>query len=171
MIEAIVYVSKCGHTEKYAKELSEQLNLPRYTLAQAKKNLPKQCRILFMSWIMEDKLVGYEKALRYSIDRVVAVGILPATEERVYRVKEYNFLHTPLYYLPGGIQKKKLSFLKKLKLKWIENELSFKLLDHGLKKEETFALEAILHDLDYVDFSKLDPIIKYYLDDKKDYIS
>ena len=36
MIKAIVYKSKTGHTEKYAKMIGEKLNIPYYTLKEAK---------------------------------------------------------------------------------------------------------------------------------------
>ena len=162
MVEAIVYTSKCGHTYIYAKALSEELNLPFYTRKEAKKYLPKGASIIYMSWVKENIIMKYNSMLKYKIDSVCAVGILPATEERLGMVRVANQLYAKLFYLPGGIRKKRLSLFQRITLKSIENDLSFKLLDSGLKKEEALALDAVLHNLNYIDLSTLEPIIKLY---------
>ncbi|MDE6656186.1 MAG: hypothetical protein K2J85_04260, partial [Anaeroplasmataceae bacterium] len=56
----------------------------------------------------------------------------------------------------------RLSIVQRIILKSIENDLSFKLLDSGLKKEDALALDAILHNLSYVDLNTLEPIIKLF---------
>ncbi len=170
MIEAIVYTSKSGHTLTYAKALATELNLPYYTLKQAKRKLSKGSHILYMSWVKEDKIMGYDSSLRFHLDSVIVTGIMSYTEEDLYRIKEYNQLYTRLFYLPGGIKKKRLNLFQRLSLKSIESHLSFKLLDHGLKKEEALALDAILHDISYIDLNQLQPIIEMYKEEKE-YIS
>lgn len=170
MIDAIVYTSKCGHTYAYAKELSQQLNIPMFTLKEAKKHLKKENHIIYMSWIREEKLMKYNKALQYTLECVVAVGIMPSTEKNISAIISENQLFVKLYYLPGGISKKRLGLLDRIKLKSIESNLSFKLLDNGLSKEDARALDAILHNLDYFDKEALEPILKKYLI-KEDYIS
>lgn len=162
MADAIVYTSKCGHTYIYAKALAEELNLPFYTRKEAKKNLPKGSAIIYMSWVKENKIVMYDSMLRYHMECVCAVGILPATEERLGIVRSVNQLYAKLFYLPGGIKKKRLSLFQRFSLKSIEESLSFKLLDSGLKKEDALALDAILHNLSYVDLSAIEPIVKLF---------
>lgn len=169
-MEAIVYTSKCGHSLVYAKALSQELNVPYYTIKEAKKILPKGSHILYMSWVRENKIVKYNKVLRYHIECVVAVGIMPASLERIGMVKEYNQIYAKLYYLPGGIRKKRLGLRNRIILHSIESEMSFKLLDSGLKKEEAYALDAVLHNLDYTNLNTLKPIIKRY-SSKKDNFS
>lgn len=44
MLDAILYHSVCGHTKKYALALSERLNVPAYSLKEAKKNCQKAVR-------------------------------------------------------------------------------------------------------------------------------
>ncbi len=162
MVEAIVYYSKCGHSLVYAKELSNKLNLPLYTIKKAKKVLPKKSSIIFISWLKEDKIMKYDSVLRFKIDSVCAVGIMANDEEKYINVKQKNQLYSKLFCLSGGINKKQLGFKNKISLKSIENELSFKLLDSGLKKSEARALDAILHNLDYVDLNELNQIINLY---------
>ena len=45
VIKAIVYKSKTGHTEKYAKMIGEKLNIPCYALKEAKTKLMKNDEI------------------------------------------------------------------------------------------------------------------------------
>ena len=170
MVDAIVYTSKCGHTYVYAKALAEELNIPFYTIREAKKKLPKGTNIVFMSWVKENKIMKYDSVLRYHLECVCAVGILPATEERLGIVRDVNQLYARLFYLPGGIKKKRLNLFQRIALKSIESDLSFKLLDNGLKREEALALDAILHDLNYTDLKTITPIIDLYKK-KDDYIS
>ncbi|MDE5546279.1 MAG: hypothetical protein K2I88_02320 [Anaeroplasmataceae bacterium] len=170
MVDAIVYTSRSGHTYVYAKALAEELNLPFYTRKEAKKYLPTGASIIYMSWVKENIIVKYNSMLKYHIDSVCAVGILPATEERLGIVRYTNQLYAKLFYLPGGIQKKRLSLFQRITLKSIENDLSFKLLDSGLKKEDALALDAILHNLNYTDLKTLEPIINLY-NKKDEYIS
>lgn len=42
MLDAILYHSVCGHTKKYALALSERLNVPAYSLKEAKKKTVKR---------------------------------------------------------------------------------------------------------------------------------
>ncbi|MDE6407693.1 MAG: hypothetical protein K2K48_04290 [Anaeroplasmataceae bacterium] len=170
MVDAIVYTSKCGHTYVYAKALAEELNIPFYTLKEAKKKLPKETSIIYMGWVKENKIMKYNAVLRFHIDCVCAVGILPATEEHLGIVRHVNQLYAKLFYLPGGIRKKRLSLFQRITLKSIESDLSFKLLDSGLKKEDALALDAILHNLNYTDLKTLEPIIELYKN-KDEYIS
>lgn len=171
MIEAIVYSSRSGHTLVYVKELAKQLNLPFYPLKKAKKYLKRNTSILYMSWIKEDKVVGYDKACYFHIDSVAVTGIMSGTDEILFRVKEYNQIYSDLYYLSGGICKRRLSWIQRLQLKIIESNLSFKLLDNGLTKLEAKALDAMLHNLDYSDLRDLEPLLKKYQEDKKEIFS
>lgn len=170
-MDAIVYHSKCGHTYRYAKALAMELNIPLYSLREAKKKLPKESPIIFMSWVRENRIVKYSKALRYHLVCVIVVGILPPTEERIGAMIYENQLYARLFYLPGGIRKSRLGLRNRILLKMIESDLSFKLLDNGLKKEEALALEAILHNLDYTNLEELDPIISLYQTQKDEYVS
>lgn len=68
----------------------------------------------------------------------------------------------PIFYLRGGIRRKKLSFFKRLSLRSIANDLSFKLLEKRIQPEEVDVLDAILHDLDYSDISDLNEFLNWY---------
>lgn len=167
MIDAIVYNSKCGHTYKYAKALSESLSLPLLNIKEAKRKLSKGNNIIYMSWVLENKIVSYDKVTRFHIDSVIAVGIMPESEDIVVTLKNENLLYSKLYYLQGGINKKKLGLRKRFKLKLIQDNMSFELLDSGLTQAKAIALDAIIHQLDFTDVNKLDRIIKNFVVEEK----
>ncbi len=162
MLDAILYHSVCGHTKKYALALSERLNVPAYSLKEAKKKLSKGSSVLFMSWICEDQLVRFERLIRYQVVAAIGVGIMPKTLEYTEKIKNESFLYCPFFYLRGGIRRKKLSFFKRLSLRSIANDLSFKLLEKRIQPEEVGVLDAILHDLDYSDISDLNEFLNWY---------
>ena len=162
MVDAVVYCSKCGHAWNYAKTLAEKLNVPVLKISHAKRKLKKGANIVFIGWVREDKIVGYDKMSRFHIDAVCAVGIMRKSDEVLARLIEKNVLYAKLFYLRGGIQKSKLSIRQKIALKSIENNLSFKLLDSGLSKEEASALDAIMHNLNYASPEELNEVLAYY---------
>lgn len=51
-MEAIVYVSNAGNTQRYARLLADQINLPVYSLEESKRNLKKGTEIIYLGWIM-----------------------------------------------------------------------------------------------------------------------
>lgn len=162
MIDCIIYASESGHTKKYALELSTRLSIPAYTLKEAKKKIEKGSTILYMSWILEHKLVGFDKLSRYQVSAAVGVGISPNSVEHIARIKEESFLYCPLFYLRGGINKKKLRWRKRWSLKMISSELSYKVLEQKASNTELEILDAILHNLDYSNMKDLDDIVRWY---------
>ena len=68
MISAIVYTTNTGTTKTYAEMLGEQIHLPVYALAEAKKKLEKGTTILYLGWIMAGSVKGYKEADKYFQD-------------------------------------------------------------------------------------------------------
>ncbi len=161
MPDVIVVKSMSGHTLSYAKKLAELLNLPLMTIRTAKRKLSKDTSILFMSWICEDKLVGYDQMMSFHIELVVAVGIMPYSEEMKRRIEEENQIYSGLFYLRGGINRKKLSLRKRLVLRSIRKDLKFKQMDHGLTIEQEEVLNSIENNLDHTNVNSLGPIVQY----------
>ena len=61
MIKAIVYHTNTGHTYTYAQILSKKLNIPFYSLKEAKEKLKKEDTIIFLSWICAGKISKLKK--------------------------------------------------------------------------------------------------------------
>ena len=52
MIQAIVYTSNTGSTERYAKLLGHETDLPVCSLDEAKKALKSGTEIIYLGWII-----------------------------------------------------------------------------------------------------------------------
>ena len=61
MIKAIVYKSNTGHTMEYAKMLSKKLNIPYFTINEAKNNLKNKEEIVYLGWVCATKISGLGK--------------------------------------------------------------------------------------------------------------
>lgn len=159
LIDCIVYYSEMGHTKKYAEEIAEQLNLPVLPFNKAKKQLQKDTSVLFFTGIHSNVLLKLNRLYHYHLVGVVGVGISYGTEEQLHKISDENVLYCPFYYLRGGICRKGLSLWNRLRLKWIEQELSYKVLEHRATEEELSILDAILHQTDFYDETARDLLV------------
>ena len=91
-MDAIVYTSNTGFTEKYAKLLGGKLFLPVYSLEEAKGKLAAGAEIIYLGWLMAGTVKGYKPAVRrYRIRAVGAVG-MAATGTNTDQVRKSNHL-------------------------------------------------------------------------------
>ena len=104
MIQAIVYTSNTGSTERYAKLLGHETDLPAYSLEEAKKILKSGAQIIYLGWIMAGGIQGYREAeKRYQISMVCAVGMEPAgKQQRDVREKNNIPAEVELFTLQGA---------------------------------------------------------------------
>ena len=109
MSRVIIYKSKTGHTERYAKMLSEELNIPCYSYKDAK--VDKNDEVIFLSYIYASKIMGLSKILKkYKVKVVIAVGALAYSKDYLNTLKDANNIKLPFFYLRGGIDYSKLNF-------------------------------------------------------------
>ena len=109
MSRAIIYKSKTGHTERYAKMLSKELNIPCYSYKDAK--VSENDEVIFLSYIYASKIMGLSKILKkYNVKVVIAVGALAYSIDYLNTLKDANNIKLPFFYLRGGIDYSKLNF-------------------------------------------------------------
>ena len=109
MCRVIIYKSKTGHTERYARMLSEELNIPCYSYKDAKIN--DNDEVIFLSYIYASKIMGLSKTLKkYNIKVLIAVGALAYSKDYLNTLKDANNVKLPFFYLRGGIDYSKLNF-------------------------------------------------------------
>ena len=109
MSRVIIYKSKTGHTERYAKMLSEELDIPCYSYKEAK--VSDNDEVIFLSYIYASKIMGLSKALnKYNIKAIIAVGALAYSKDYLNTLKDANNIKLPFFYLRGGIDYSKLNF-------------------------------------------------------------
>ena len=51
-MNAIIYTTNTGSTERYAKLLAQKTGLPVYSLAEAKKRVFAGAEVIYLGWIM-----------------------------------------------------------------------------------------------------------------------
>lgn len=75
-MEAIVYTSNTGFTERYARMLSAHTDIPVFNVSRAKLELPKGSRVIYLGWLFAGKVKGYKKiSRRYKVAAVLGVGL------------------------------------------------------------------------------------------------
>ena len=161
----IVYVSKHGFTEKYAKMVSEKLGVNAYTLKEAKKALSKNEPIIFMAGINNNRLNDLKKVQKkYDIKSVLAVGMSfyrPTLPEliRIINGFEEDF---PLFYAQGGLDPNKINKIEKFLLQ-------MSLAQYSQISEPTeidkLTVDMLGNPADYTSEDKLYEFYAYVLDD------
>lgn len=63
-MDAIIYTTNTGSTERYARLLSHETGLPAYSTAEAGKYVSAGAEIIYMGWIMAGSVKGYAAAAR-----------------------------------------------------------------------------------------------------------
>lgn len=163
-IEAIVYSSMTGYTAQYAQMLSKKTGISCYTLAEAEGKLPKDTKILFMSWLMAGALVDYKKAsVRWRIIAACSVG-LNATDEQAAATKKSTKMpeNIPLFPLQGGYNPGKLKGMYKFMMKLVTKVLIKKISAvKDRSEEEESMLYTLKHGGSFVHENNLADVLKY----------
>ena len=109
-MNAIIYTTNTGSTERYAKLLARKTGLPAYSLAEAKKRFFAGAEVIYLGWIMAGSVKGYaEAAKRYRVRAVCGVGMgQTGTQTDSVRKKSAVPANIPLFTLQGNFEVKKL---------------------------------------------------------------
>ena len=160
----IVYTSNTGYTEKYAKLLGEQLELPAFSAEQA-DSLPEGTEVLYLGWLMAGVVKGYKKAAqRFSVAAVCGGGMGPAGSQDS-DVRKNNAIpqEVPVFTLQGGFDRTKLHGIYRFMM-----GVMIKVMGSSLRKkenrtpEEDAMLEMVTNGGDFVDVRQLDGVIAWY---------
>ena len=164
MIKAIVYKSNSGFTKEYALMLSKKLVLPVYDIKEANKSLCKNDEIIYMGWIMAGNVQGLNKAKKYAIKAIVAVGMTydeKQEKEIQEKVKAYN--SELVINIRGGFYLDRLHGIYKFMMKVMGKVLGKVLREKENKTEEDKqTLLMIEQGASYVDEANLDRVITWY---------
>lgn len=64
IMDAIIYTTNTGSTERYARLLSHETGLPAYSAAEAGEYISAGAGVIYMGWIMAGSVKGYAAAAR-----------------------------------------------------------------------------------------------------------
>ena len=161
-MQAIVYHSGTGTTERYARALSAESGLRVYSLEQAMKELPKDSHILFMSWV---KAGAVEKARaaskRFYLDGICAVALnTHAGTERALRGQTGVSREYPFFMLPGSYDPAKLKGLDRFLMEMMRKKLNRDIPKKVRATEQELAMQEILNNGgDLYDEDQLAPVM------------
>lgn len=164
-MDAIIYTTNTGSTERYAKLLSHETGLPAYSLAEEKRKVPSGAEIIYMGWIMANSVKGYaDAAKRYKVRAVCAVGMgQTGTQTDVVRKKNHIPASIPLFTLQGDFDVAKLHGASRLMM-----EIMVKTAGKGLADkpdrtpEEDDMLDMMLHGGERVSMDNLSSVLDWY---------
>ena len=151
MSRVIIYKSKTGHTERYARMLSKELNIPCYSYKDAK--VSENDEVIFLSYIYASKIMGLSKILKkYNVKVVIAVGALAYSKDYVETLKNANNIKLPFFYLRGGIDYSKLNFFFRKFLPVIGKDIA---------KDDKELLNLFKNGGDFVNKDNLKEVLNY----------
>ena len=106
-MDAIIYTTNTGSTERYARLLSHETGLPAYSAANAGKYVSAGAEVIYMGWIMAGSVKGYAAAARRY--KVCAVGMgQTGTQTDSVRKKAAVPAGVPVFTLQGNFNVKSL---------------------------------------------------------------
>ena len=151
MSRVIIYKSKTGHTERYARMLSKELNIPCYSYKDAK--VSENDEVIFLSYIYASKIMGLSKILKkYNVKVVIAVGALAYSKDYLNTLKDANNVKLPFFYLRGGIDYSKLNFFFRKFLPVIGKDIA---------KDDKELLNLFKNGGDFVNKDNLKEVLNY----------
>lgn len=160
MVKAIVYKSETGFTKEYAEILSKKLNIPYYTIREAKKELKRKDEIVYLGWICAGRISGIDRVRnRYNVKCYGSVGAFPKEDNYIQTLIKSNALENDkVFYLRGGLNLKKLKGYKKIIVKIVGNMLK----KDNKEKEGSKELTRIFNEgASFVNSKNLSEMINY----------
>lgn len=144
MITEIVYTSKTGTTEWYGKKLGEELNLPVFSLQEAKTKVNKGNTIIYLGCIRADNISGLDEAKSLFFPSIIIAVGMTKCGGRIEEVRKANNIDPsiPLFTLQGGYIPSRLHGIEKLILSLIvkSQRKSLEKKDNRTDEEEDMLL-------------------------------
>ena len=164
-MNAIIYTTNTGSTERYAMLLAQKTGLPVYSLAEAKKRVFAGAEVIYLGWIMAGSVKGYaEAAKRYQVRAVCGVGMgQTGTQTDNTRKKSAISADIPLFTLQGNFNVKKLHGIYRpmmeIMVKTAGKSLAAK---KGRTPEEDGMLDMMRHGGERVKQENLSAVLDWY---------
>ena len=169
-MNAIIYTTNTGSTERYAKLLAQETGLPSFSLTEARKKVHPGAEVIYLGWIMAGTVKGYAAAAkRYQVRAVCGVGMgRTGTQTESVREKSAVPAAIPLFTLQGNFNVKKLHGVYRLMM-----EIMVRAAGKGLSEkkdrtpEEDDMLDMMLHGKERVNMESLRSVLDWYRTQKQ----
>lgn len=165
IMDAIIYTTNTGSTERYARLLSHETGLPAYSAAEAGKYVRTGAEIIYMGWIMAGSVKGYAAAARrYKVCAVCAVGMgQTGTQTDSVRKKTAVPADVPVFTLQGNFDVKSLHGVYRPMMEIMVGTVGKALSEKaGRTPEEDDMLDMMLHGGERVKPSNLSAVLDWY---------
>lgn len=154
---AIIYESQGGTSERYAKWLSERLNLVCAPREDLKDDIDE--RIIYVGWRSGPMIVGLNDfSNRKNVIAAVCVGLEQFDEKAMEILKKKNGIDR-IFYVRGGMDRSKLSFGQKLLL----GAVSIKMLLFNRSPEDKEIRRVMDRGGDFSSPEQLDEVAEWYV--------
>lgn len=175
MNKIIIYGSKYGSTEKYAKELSKRISVNAIEYDKI-NNINDYDYIIYLGSLYAGGVLGLSKTLKKIKDLsnkefiIVTVGIADPTDENntnhiknliKKQISEEIYNKSKIFHIRGAIYYSKLDFKHKLMMKLLYNKTK-KIPEEEQNAEIKAMLETYNKEADFIDFNNLDNIVKEF---------
>ena len=156
----VIYQSKTGFSEYYAKAISKKCNFDIYELKKINIDLLKEYDVFIYGGGIYAGIINGFKKFKAMYDRLegkrlimFAVGAMPADSyariEKMWRanLKEGELKAIKHFYLQGGIAYDKLSFMSKHLMKMFANNMYKKDKTHDLRESFNYTSERAIEPI------------------------
>ncbi|MBQ9448566.1 MAG: hypothetical protein IJU60_01670 [Acholeplasmatales bacterium] len=172
MNKIIIYGSKYGSTEKYAKELARRINVEAIEYDKI-KNINDYDYIIYLGALYAGGVMGLVKTLKKIDDLkskefvIVTVGAADTTDSNNVnnienginkQIPEEIYNKAKIFHLRGAIYYSKLDVKHKIMMKLLYNKAK-NIPEEKQTPEIKLMLETYNKEADFVDFNTLDNII------------
>ena len=164
-MNAIIYTTNTGSTERYARLLAGQTGLPAYSLAEARKTISAGAEIIYLGWIMAGAVKGYAAAAkRYRVCAVCGVGMgRTGTQTDSVRKKTAVPAQIPVFTLQGNFDVKKLHGIYRPMMEIMVKTAGRSLAEKSDRTpEEDGILDMMLHGGERVRAENLSTVLDWY---------
>ena len=164
-MNAIVYTTNTGSTERYVRLLARETGLPAYSLAEAKKAVPANGEVIYLGWIMAGAVKGYAAAAgRYRVRAVCGVGMgQTGTQTDSVREKTKVPASVPVFTLQGNFDVKKLHGVYRPMMEIMVKTAGKALAEKSDRTpEEDDMLDMMLHGGERVKAEHLRAVLDWY---------
>lgn len=165
----VIYKSKNGSTEKYARWIAEELDCSAVRAEDfSKRDFEKYENIIYGGWVHAGGIMGFDlikKNMRRLKDKrtvVFAVGLNVMNQESRMQLREINFNKKKVkgmtcYYCPGAYDPQKVRGIDAGIMKMMTSMLEGKREDETTP-DDVKLLEAVKNGADMVDRKYIEPI-------------
>lgn len=158
----IVYKSNTGFTKAYAEMLARAEKLKAYELSQAQAQLDQGAEVFYMGPILAGHIKGVDQAVkRFTVKGACAVGMTAPGAPALASLSKANYVpNAPIFYLQGGWDPKRVSWLKRRMVNMAVKADREALQAKGSRRtpQEQAQLDMYLKGGSFVAFEKLEAI-------------